>query len=62
MPSYYLYKIRKGCEAQQDKLLSFFDSLTPENFNELKNAKSAYADCIRKVKRENVNSSKAVST
>ena len=50
MPSYYLYKIRKSCEAEQAKTLSFFDNLTPENFNDLKTAKKNYAECIRKVK------------
>lgn len=55
MPSYYLYKIRKSCETQQANILSFFDNLTPENFNDLKNAKSAYAECIRKVKSGIVN-------
>lgn len=60
IPSFYLYKIRKGCEEQQTKILNFFDNLTPENFNDLKKAKSAYVECIRKVKSEIVNS-KAVS-
>ncbi len=45
-------KIRENCVKEENNLLEFFEKLSPENYNEMKNAKKEYSDCIKTTKLE----------